>query len=405
MPFDYPKELLPHQINELRPEVVGYHAFNPGVASNSPSRSTMSSSHTSQHLVVDGTQIPLVLSATEVEYSKYTTSERVPFDARVVAVLDRYPQGIGRDSLNFNPETLVLIADDSRGYYDVISVPYVKSYHQHFGYRNKISDEMESIRPGSLLRADSVLADTPANIGRFYTQSVNVNTVLLSADVVAEDSVLISEEILESFVYRTFERRSASVGSKKFFVNIGNGDNYKCFYDIGEKVPPDAALMFLRDFTEGLSPALMSRRACREVNYTFDEPVYARQGLEGRVVDVIVTGNSHLSANLPEEMTVQLEKYRKAYIDFNQRLLDAEKKIYVDSTKRFGTKPKLSPDLHRRLVSARGICDENNRKQEKPLQGLLNKNPLDEYRVELVVEYEVTPTNGGKLSSFSGDSK
>ena len=43
-------------VNELRPELVGVHSFNFGIAHNSPSRSQMMGSHLSQKLVIQGSE-------------------------------------------------------------------------------------------------------------------------------------------------------------------------------------------------------------------------------------------------------------------------------------------------------------------------------------------------------------
>ena len=222
--LDEQKILGSHQENEISPEVIGFHAWNPFVTSNSPSRSTMMSSHASQHLVISGAELPYVLSGVEVEYSKSTTSERVPFDARVFQALDRYPKTIAGGSLPFNPETTVIIVNDETGLYDVINVPYYKSYHQYFGYRNKLSDQLKNITPGMKLAEDTILGDTPANIGGFHTMTTNLNCMLGSADIVAEDAILLNEDALDKLKYHVYERRTASVGSKKFPVNIGGNE-------------------------------------------------------------------------------------------------------------------------------------------------------------------------------------
>lgn len=406
MQFEYPKELMPWQINELRPEVVGLHAINPGLANNSPSRSTMATSHISQHQVIAGSELPYTLTGVEVEYRKYTTSERVPEDVRVFQVIDRYPPGISSDSIKFNPEKLIITVNDATGEYDAISVPFYKSYHQYFGYQNKLSDELNTLTPGKRLGKDTVLGDTPANVGQFHTMTVNLNCMLASPGAVAEDSVLLCEDVLPLFESHVYERRSVSVGSKKFAVNIGKDpDVYKAFYDIGEYTDIDGALMFTRSYTEGLSPVTMSRRTANMVDYTFDEPVYGRQGLRGRIVDIKVMGNSATISALPPAMSAQFEKYRKAYVRYFEELLAAERRIYAEAKTRFGTdRPKFSPRLHHLLVIARGHTDSNRSSPGgKSLQGLLNKAPLDEYHIEFVVEYKIRPTEGGKLTSYSGD--
>lgn len=402
--YTYRKELADYQVNEICPEVIGFHARNPAATSNSPSRNTMYSGHASQCLVIKGIDIPHTLSATEVEYSKYTTSDRVPFDAQVVQVIDRYPPGISANSLAFNPERMVIIVNEETGMYDVIPVCYYKSLHQYFGYKNSIADIVETMPPGTRLAKDSVLGDTPGNIGRFHSMTANVNCMLASPDVVAEDSVLICEDELEKFEYRVYERRSFSVGHNKFPVNIGRGNEYKGMYDIGEYTDEDGAIVFLRDYIDGLAPVTMSRSSTRTVNYAFDEAIYARQGKRGRIVDIKVTGNADTVSMLPEQMTVQFEKYRQAYIRFNEELLACEHRIRKESHRRFGTdEPHLSNRLHSLFVTARAICDGKRPNNDKPLQGTLNKSPLDQYHVEVVIEYVLRPTIGSKLTSVSGD--
>lgn len=404
IPYAYPQELAPHQINEISPEMVGFHARNPFLVGNSPSRSTMMSSHMSQCLVISGAELPYTLAGVETEYAKYTTSDRVPFNATVVQVIERYPRAAGADALNFNPETLVIIVDEQTGVYDVVSVPYYKSYHQYFGYRNKISDEIHTLRPGSRLAENSVLGDTPGNVGAFHTVTKNLNCMLASADVVAEDSVLISEEALEYFRYNVYERRGASVGMRKFPVNIGRIGEYRVCPEIGDYTEEDGSIAFLRDYVDGLAPVTMSRSSTRNVNYAFDEGIYARQGHKGRIVDIKVIGNADTISALPPEMAVQLEKYRQAYIRFNDELLACERRIQQECLKKFGTDtPMLSERLHSMLVTARALCDHKRNHQEKPLQGIMNKNPLDEFYIEFVIEYELKPTIGGKVTSINGD--
>lgn len=400
---NFPTELFPYQVNELRPEVLGIHATNPGVSENSPSRSTMYSSHVSQHLVTDGSQIPLLITGTEVEYSKYTTSDRIPFDARVVQVIDRYPRGMTENSLQFNPEKLVVICNDATGLYDVVPVKHYQSLHQYFGYKNKLSDKLDTITSNSRLAKDTVLGDTPANVGDFYTQTVNLNCMLGTPDLVAEDSVIVCEDILHKFTYRVYERRTVSVGAKRFpvaFIPMENG-TLKSFYDIGDEVPADGALMWTREYIEGLAPVTMSKSFIKKIDYIFDTPTYARQGAKGKVVDIRVIGNTDMIAGLPPELGAQFNKYRQAYRRYCERLLECERRIFAESRKKFGTdRPKFSGRLITMLTDARAFTDNDPR---MALQLLMNKHPIDEFMIEFVVEYELTPTIGGKMTGIFGD--
>ena len=397
-------ELPPHLINELRPEFVGVHALNPGLASNSPSRSTMMSSHISQHLVTEHMDIPLTVAGPEVEYSKYTTASRIPCDCTVFDTVDRYPRGMSENSLKFNPETLVFYCDENTGEYNYLVVPYHVSYHQYFGYKNVKSDAISRLTPGSFLKEGTVLADTPGNVGEFYTATTNLNVMLASDAGVAEDGIIVAREALPKLAYKIYEKRTASVGLKKFPVNIGGPDEYRCFPDIGEEVPISGELMYLREYVPGLAPVMMSRRATREVDYTFDEIVYARQGSVGKVVDIQVMGNADTIRALPTEMTAQFEKYRQAGIRFNKAILELEKRMIKDSRQRFGTEyPKINSNLQRLLVDARALTNHDEARMGKSLQLLMNRNVLDEYQIEFTIEYTVIPDIGYKLTSLSGD--
>lgn len=364
----------------------------------------MFTSHWSQRLTTRHMDIPLTLGGPEVEYSKYTTSSRIPCNARIIRVMERYPRiGTGA-TLGFNPEHLVFFCDEETGEYDFVSVPYHVSLHQYFGYQNVHTDIMNQLRPGALVAKDTVLADTPANIGGFYTSTTNLNVMLASEAGVAEDGVIICEDVLPKLAFDVFETRTFSVGTRKFPLNIGGDGEYKCIPDIGEELPESGAIAWLREYIPGLAAVTMSKRACREIDYTFDEPIYARQGTRGKVVDVKVTGNADTISALPKEMTVQLERYRQALISHYREILDTERAMVRESAQRYGTKyPKITGNLQRLLVEARAMSNHNRDKQNRSLQLLQNRNPLDEYQVTMVIQYTVIPDIGYKLTSTSGD--
>lgn len=391
-------------LNELTAELLGAHALNPAVSSNSPSRNTMMTSHWSQRLTTRHMDIPLTLGGPEVEYSKYTTSSRIPCNARIIRVMERYPRLGTSNSLGFNPEHLVFFCDEDTGEYDYVSVPYHVSLHQYFGYQNVHTDVMNQLRPGTLVAKDTVLADTPANISGFYTSTTNLNVMLASEAGVAEDGIVICEDVLPKLAFDIFETRTFSVGTRKFPLNIGGEGEYKCLPDIGEEVDESGALVRLREYVPGLAAVMMSKHATREVDYTFDEIVYARQGTRGRVVDIKVTGNADTISALPKEMTTQLERYRQALIAHYKEILETERAMVRESHQRFGTKyPKITGNLQRLLVEARALSNHNRDKQNRSLQLLQNRNPLDEYQVTMTIQYTVIPDIGYKLTSVSGD--
>lgn len=401
-----PRKLHPHQINELRPEFVGVHALNPGLASNSASRSTMTSSHLSQHIVHTGLELPSTIAGPEVRYKEHTIAARVQEDCVVIATVDRYPRSAAAGGMKINPDRFVIVQNSEDHTLDVLVLSHFTSMHQYFGYRNVWTDDGRYLPPGTFLAKDTVLTDTPANKGDFYTFTRNMNVALISEAGVAEDGVVICEDVLPLMSYFIYERRTATVGSRKFPVSMGktaDGEN-KWFPEIGDITSETGEIMRLREHIEGLSPVQLSRRAVETVDYTFDEALYGRQQ-SGRVVDVLVIGNTDGPKVLPPAMSGQFERYRTAFVRFNEELLKLEARLIRENIARGGDgRLKIAPDLHRMLVDARAYT--NHARQQHGgmnLQLLQNKNPVDEYQISFVIEYEIIPDIGAKVTGISGD--
>jgi hypothetical protein len=122
-------------MNELKHEFLGLSALNPLAKYNSPSRSYMHSSHVSQKLVISGATEKRIQSGLEYRLSPYTFNIKQPADGRIIRVLDRYPKGLDADSLNFNPETIVIYENEETKEVDNYSKPYYCSHHQTFGFK------------------------------------------------------------------------------------------------------------------------------------------------------------------------------------------------------------------------------------------------------------------------------
>lgn len=394
----------------IQPELLGFHSMNSLAPWNSPSRSTMMSSHQSQHLIVNGLEEKIIQSGAELEMGKYTFKIEMPEDGTILKVIPRYPPGIGENSLNFSPETLVIYENAHTHEIDCFTVPYYASYHQFFGFKYEPKDELTMIREHISIPKGTVFADSPgvADNGT-YQYTVNANVALMSHPAVSEDGVMVSRQFLERLKFKVYEKRSVEFGSKTFPLNIyGTTTRYQPFPEIGSKLRSDGLLMMLREYDEDLAPVEMSVLDTMEPIHMFDKGVYVRGG-EGRVVDIKVISNNSINHNLPPSMCGMMDKYENAYLNFHNELIKFEEEIRYQRRKVYNdNKLNISPKLQNLIVTSMAIVGRDafhgtKNASKQPLTLTHRKANIDEYRIEFVVEYEITPNIGFKLTGEAGD--
>lgn len=408
-------------VNELHPELLGLHALNPFAKHNSSARSVMFANHFAQRLVIDGADEQRIQSGVAKEFGKYTFSIKMPVNARVIKIIDRYPRGIDISSLNYNPETIVIFENDETKEIDYISIPRHASYHQFFGFKYELKNEaLSMLKPGAYIPKDTIFADSPGvseNSG--YKFGKNLNVAFMSIPSVSEDGMMICEDVLPSLKFRVYETRVVEFGASQFPLNLyGSVDNYKPFPDIGDYIREDGVLMMLREYDNDLMPVEMSAFDTMEVDFVFDRGVYVRGGQsqyatnndtvkqlgQGRIVDIRVISSNTVNKQLPDKMCAYIEKYERALVKFHQEILQLEAQLRAERKKKFGeAKLKLSPKLHRLMVESLAIVNHNSAKLRQNLSLLYRKAPIDEFRIEFVVEYEIIPNIGYKLTGQSGD--
>lgn len=366
----------------------------------------MFSSHFSQKLVIEGCEEQNITTGVSQEFSKYTFNIKMPCDAKIIKVIDRYPAGITGDSLNFNPETIVIFENNETKEIDYISIPYYCSHHQFFGFKYKFNSNLSKIKPGSFVSKNTVFADSPAvSDDGSYNFGVNANVAFMSLPGVSEDGMVVSEDFLKKLRFKIYETRVVEFGSSSYPLNLyGTKDYYQPFPEIGSVIREDGLLMMLRPYDYDLSPVETSIYDLTEPDYTFDKATYSRGGEKGIVVDIKVIKNNSDDRKMPEAMTAYIEKYRKALYRFHKEIVDTENQIRSERKKKFGeNKVNLSPALHRLLVESLAIVNHNNRSYKQNLNYLYRKAPIDEYRVEFTIEYTIEPCIGFKLTGCHGD--
>lgn len=389
--------------NEIRPELVSTLAMQPWKTNTSASRDQMVSSHLGQHLVVEGGTERYYQTGYEREFGRYTFAKRMPCNGHVVAVIERYARTYGEDALRYPmgteiPQTVVIYQrEDTKeiGYIDL--TPY-SSQHQYFGYEYQRRSAMGKLHKGIPIGEGEVFMDSPAiSENGAYKYGVELNAVYLSIPAVSEDGILICEDVLERFAFKTYETRVVEWGSKMFPLNVyGQDGEYKPFPELGEFVREDGLLMALRTYDEMLAPIEQGIEDVKEVDPFFDNRVFAGTG--GRIVDIKV---HHQGTNpipqTPEAMEAQVLRYDRARRQFYQEILDEWKTL-----KRGNEKIKLTPAFDALVREAISVVGNNTMAPAEQIRLQHRQNPLDEWRIEFVIEYRIIPRDGVKITDIHG---
>lgn len=389
--------------NEITEEMLGIHSTNFASAHNSSSRAQMYGSHFSQKLVFDGMEEKWIQNI-ESELAKYTFSVKMPANGKILRVIDRFPRGVDKDSIPFNPETIVIYENDETGEIDYFTIPYHASYHQFFGFKYDHKSTLSELKPNSYIPKGTIFADSPGVVeGGSYKYGINLNTAFMSVPSVSEDGIMISEDVLEKLKFRIYETRIVEFGSSTFPLNLyGNTEFYKPFPECGEYIREDGVLMMLRTYDDDLMPVEMSIYDTMEPDFVFDKGIYVRGG-KGKVIDIKVISNNVQNPKLPKGMGIHIEKYEKALIKFHQTIIETEERLKYDQKRKFGeVHSQLSPKFQRLLVESYAVVNQFSQKAKQNLSLLYRKAPIDEYRIEFVIEYEIIPNIGFKLTDQHG---
>lgn len=397
-------------MNELKitPELVSIHSCNPFFDTNSSPRSIMMASHLSQRLIIKGQEEKIIQSGIERELGKTTINIKIPCNAKIIGIIKRYRKNNERDNIPYSPEDLIIYENIDNNKYGCVSIPKYGSEHQYFGYDLEHTDEYEQISINDNVPKDTVLADTVSKSDNGgYKFGINLNTIFNTDPAVAEDGIKISRDVLDKLSFNIYEKRQVEFGNNKFPLNLyGTEDEYKPFPEMGERIHHSGMLMALRSYDVLNSPILLNKASVMTPDITMDEPIYVR-GDTGKVIDVKVFKSPTNKPGIYSNISGTLEKYRLALERFYKELLNIEQSLRLEQYNKFGNYDiNLEPNLHRLLVEAYSIVygkhTITNRNGESRIKKLFRGTPVDQYRVEFVIKYTITPTIGFKLTDLHG---
>lgn len=380
--------------NQIFRQFLGVSGLNPFDFGDSASRKQMFASHAGQALVMKGGTERIIQTGMEREIAHYTFSIKMPVDAQIIRSIPRYREQVGADYIPLNPQTVVIYENTETKEVDILNLTNYCSYHQYFGFEYKPSPNLSEVRPGAFIAKNTILLDSPSvTPDGGYKYGIQLNMAFMSHPGVSEDGIVICRDVLPRLAFKTYERRVIEWGSKRFPLNLyGDTENYKPFPDIGDRVRDDGILMALRTYDPMLAPVEQGINDVRDVQITFDRTIYAA-GAGGKIVDVIFQHDRQNYQNVPGRDD-QPEKYDAARVRFSREIMEE----YDRLRKSRGDGLKLSREFHRLLVESLGVVNDD----EERIAKLYRQVPLDDWRVELVIEYDVVPTVGFKFTDCHG---
>lgn len=391
--------------NELRADLLSTTNMMSWPGHISSPRLQMFNSQLGQSLITKGRTDRRCFTGMEPKYGEFNFAVRIPKDAHIIKTFQRYPRTLGANNIKENPETIVIYEYDRQTEMgrmikevDYIACPTHHTMHQNFGFRYNYINPIEEYMEEGTTIAQSPSISPEGN----YQFGLETEVAMMSVPQIIEDGVVASESFCKRMETLGLETQTISWGKQRYPLNLyGDDNNYKPFPDIGEVVGEHGILIGLRAYDDNMAPVMMSKAALRRPDFKYDHCVYVEAG--AKVVDVKVFHDTRLrgairgkSLNTPVGMSAQVEKYMTAERVFYSSILNEYKRLYGSRKDAL----RISPKLHRLLVECQAATASGQKQRMvKTYRGV----PIDEWRVEITVEYPIVPNIGYKLTGCHGD--
>jgi hypothetical protein len=384
--------------NQLKPNLLSVCGLNPWPGHVSSSRVQMFSSHLAQCLVIKGATERRNQTGMEAEFGKYTFNVKMPVDGEIIKIFKRYQTKLGNDTIRENPQTILMYEDHHTKEIGIVNLTNYFSNHQYFGFEYVPQPALKGLHAGAFVAKDTIFLESPnitKNGGYKYGRECNI--AYMSHPAISEDGILICRDVLDLFKFKIYETRVVEWGSRKFPLNLyGDETNFKGFPDIGDPVREDGLLMCLRPYDDKMAPVEQSIYDLQEPDFIFDKATYAPAG--GKVIDIrVYHDNSPVEEIENFPMENQPNKYNTERIRFYKEIVAEVKRLY----KLRGESLRITPELQQLMVTAQVAIDSD----QKRINKLYRQVPLDDWRVEFTIEYEITPNVGFKATDCVGTQK
>ena len=382
---------------QLAGTLLGANALNPFHRNDSAQRGAMIANHLGQSLVINGSDERMIQTGYEREYGRYTFGVSMPCDGEILEIIPRYQRTIGEDSIEDNPQTIVIYESAEDHKIGMFSLTQHCSNHQYFGFRYEPGPALKKLRVGASIGKGEVFLRSPNITDEGgYKYGVQANVAFVTMPATSEDGILICEDFLPRLGFRTYEQRVVDWGTKRFALNMyGDENNYQPFPDIGQRIRADNVLMALRPYgPEELAVVEQSVYSTMEVDPDFDTTIYA-DGEGGVIRDIRINHDLNSWNHAERHMDKQAQKYDKSRRIFYQRIVD----VWQKYNKRYHGNANITPEFHFLVREAESVVSEG---RGQRVTKLYRQIQLDDYRVEFIIEYDNIPGIGNKLTDLHG---
>lgn len=396
--------------NQHFPQTQNILAVTPHAGGTSAARKQMVGNNLGQIVLVEGMCEQYIQTGMDTNLADTTFSIKMPVDGQILAIIPRYRKKENQDAIKYSPQTIVIFrttSPDPHTGYDIgmINLTEYSSFHPYLGFNYVNRAGMEELRVEKFITKGTIFKDSPGVTEEGdYQFSVPINVAMMSVPGVAEDGIIVSRSALKKFAFKTFERRTVEYGSNEFALNTyckkfnenGVPLEYKVYPEIGERIREDGVLMAMRTYEPGLAIVEQSINATRRIDFLFDRCVFA----DGEIIDIKIHHDLNTGqAGTPPTMEEQPLKYDDARREFYGELFQ----LYNSWTgpNQYGRNVRLQPELHRLIVEAISVVAPL-QVPNQTVSKVYKKAPLDDYRIEFVIENRIIPHNGNKFTDLFG---
>ena len=387
----------------VRPEFLGLQMLmSPFMQNCSCQRSTMFGSHSAQAMVIDGADMPRVMTGFEKQVGQAEfTKCRLDQDIIVRRVIPKFNPSAFKDSpVDSIPSWTVIYSGMKDGLIHSMDVSTYTFLHDGFGYFNKMlcMDE-DRLYPGNVIPAGTKLTTSPSHDEDRYTMGTNGNVVYMGEWGVTEDACIISRSLAERGTNTAILQTKLTIGIDDIPLDFyGDGENYKCFPGIGEQVRSDGVLIALRRNNESSFVSDMTPSRLRECELVHDELHKAPPG--SKVIDVDVYINRDALKKMKDRddsIYKQFLDFHKAHEYYHNSILDAYQQLCTKD----GEDLPYGPEFNTLVVKS--ACLSNNRKfVSKSIKLYDSRDPVEFITIVITYAYKRKITLGSKITDRCG---
>lgn len=380
---------------DMHPSLFSVCGMSPYPGHNTSPRIQMYSAQIGQSLTIKHPTLRYQQTGMEYEFGKCTFNVAFPTDANIIKVIHLYNKTMDNQTIDENPEDVIIYECIHTNTVDALVVPRYKSLHPYFGFWFKPTAAYDLVGYKTHIPKGTVILDSPNKLPNGgYMLGRELQVAFMSHEAVADDGIAICDDVLEYFKYNTFEKRVLEWGSKRVPLNMyGTPDRYQSFPEIGQTVREDGILAAFRNTDKTLGPVEQSIYDLMVPDNIMDRIIYAPPG--GKVIDIRIDWTEDAGNNTLTGTDEQALKYRTATHAFYTKILTEYKRLHRERGKNL----KIGNDFSSLVRKAQEVTvPVTNPKLIK----LHRSVPMDDYRVEIVVMCEKKNREGSKFTDCHG---